>query len=120
MNFNLKGTIEKIFPVKQINPTFSKQEIVIKYKNNNKEYLVLFVAFNRQIQEIEKFKEGEEVLVSFEIQGRKWISPKGVERYINNLVITTISTSESIFEDLQEEVSTNNDDKWDNMEDLPF
>ena len=120
MNFNLKGKIEKILPVKQISPTFSKQEIVIKYKNNGKEYLILLVAFNRQIQEIEKFKEGEEVLVSFEIQGRKWISPKGVERYINNLVITTISNSGSIFEDLQEASLTDNDDNWDDIEDLPF
>lgn len=82
----IAGKITEIFDEQQITDTFKKREFVIEYVENPQypEYLV-FQAIQDKTSMLDEFNVGDDVVVSFNLKGRKWTSPKGEVKYFNTL-----------------------------------
>lgn len=92
MSYEIIGKLHRIYPVQIINPKFRKREIVVeiteeingnKYINYAKMELV-----QSKCEIIEKFKEGEDVKVMFNIKGNRIQKPElkgGEEHYVTRL-----------------------------------
>jgi len=83
---NISGKITVIFETAQINETFKKREFVIEYSDNSQyAEFIKFELFQDKCDLINDFNVGDEVEVAFNLKGRKWTDPKGVDKYFNTL-----------------------------------
>ncbi len=81
--------IGKIFDIKksqQVSDTFKKRLFVLEYAENLQypEY-ISFELIQDRCSLIDGFQVGQEVEVSFNLKGRKWMSPEGETKYFNTL-----------------------------------
>jgi len=115
---NIKGIIVYIYTEKVITDSFKKREFVIEYAENPEypEYLK-FEAIQDKCALLDKFKDGQEIDVYFNLKGRKWDDPKGGVKYFNTLQAWKIEGNE-------QQPATENSPEWveaDHIEDdLPF
>lgn len=83
---NIQGTIINIGNTINVSEKFSKREFVIEYADNPEYSELIKLEF---IQDkcglLDTFSEGQEVDVSFNLKGRKWTDPQGVDKYFNTL-----------------------------------
>jgi hypothetical protein len=122
---NISGKITVIFDTAQINDSFKKREFVLEYSDNSQfTELIKFELFQDKCDLINDFKVGDEVGVEFNLKGRKWTDPKGVDKYFTTLQAWKLDkTGGSPAQD-----NATNDmsepewlaDKEDNGGDLPF
>ena len=89
----IKAKIEKIFPAQQITETFKKREFVVEFTENPQypEYLK-FECIQDKCDQLDNFAPEQLVNVSFNLKGRKWTDPQGVEKYFNTLQAWRITT----------------------------
>lgn len=83
----VKGRIDKIFEATSSTSGFRKRGFALEAKEHPlyPQYLS-FELTNERGRLLDKFKEGDFVEVSFEIQGRKWDDPEsGNVKYFNSL-----------------------------------
>jgi hypothetical protein len=121
---NITGKITAIFDVAQINETFKKREFVVEYSDNSQymEY-IKFELFQDKCDLINDFSVGDEVEIQFNLKGRKWTDPKGVDKYFNTLQAWKLdkkgeSPNQNDTAPAMEEPEWLNDD--DKGEELPF
>lgn len=81
---DISGTIQKITPIQEVSATFKKRELVIRTEEQYPQPIMLEFVQDKA-NELEGFKEGEKVRVSFDIRGREWTSPQGEVKYFNSL-----------------------------------
>lgn len=85
MSLELTGTIEKIFDTKEFGEKgFKKRELIL---NSGGEYpQVISIEFVQDKTAIlDKYAVGDNVEVGININGRKWTSPEGEDKYFNTL-----------------------------------
>jgi len=83
---NIKGKLISISETNQISDKFSKREFVVEFAENPQypEYIQLeFVQDKCDI--LNEYSIGQDVDVAFNLKGRKWTSPQGVDKYFNTL-----------------------------------
>ena len=82
----ITGTLVVKYDVRQVSDAFKSREFVVEYIDNPlyPQY-IKFESTQDRCSLIEKFEPGEQVEVSFNIRGRKWVSPQGEEKYFNSL-----------------------------------
>ncbi len=82
----VNGKLIEIQATQQISEAFKKRSFVLEYAENPQypEY-VSFELIQDRCELINNFKEGQDVEVSFNLKGRKWVSPEGVTKYFNTL-----------------------------------
>lgn len=80
----LKGRLTAIFDKQQVTDTFSKREFVIETDEQYPQ-LVKFELTQAKCDDIANYKVGEEMVVHFNIRGRKWTSPQGEDKYFVTL-----------------------------------
>jgi hypothetical protein len=83
----LTGTIKVICDTEQISEKFSKRSLIVDIGGDtpiNLEY-----HFD-DCEKLDHFKEGESVKVEFDLDGRKWTNPQGVDKYFVTLKIANI------------------------------
>ena len=78
------GTVYKVFETVQVSDSFKKREFVIK-TNDKYPQLVKFELTQDNCDQISGFKEGENIVVHFNIRGREWTSPKNEVKYFVSL-----------------------------------
>jgi len=80
------GKITEIFQTTQISSSFKKREFVLEYAENPQypEY-VKFECIQDKCDLLDSHKAGDKVVVSFNLKGRKWTDPQGVDKYFNTL-----------------------------------
>ena len=84
MNTKIVGIIEKINPIVQVTEKFSKREVVVTTEGDYPQ--VIMVQFSQDKCNIpDSYNEGDNVEISVNIKGRKWISPNGEEKYFVSL-----------------------------------
>ena len=122
---NISGKITVIFDTAQINDSFKKREFVVEYSDNSQfTELIKFELFQDKCDLITDFKVGDEVNVEFNLKGRKWTDPKGVDKYFTTLQAWKLEKSGGA--SAQDNTSTDMSepewlaDKEDNGGDLPF
>ena len=83
---NINGKIVKIFETKQITASFQKREFVVEYVENPQypEFLK-FEMIQDKCSLIDGYSVGQEIEVHFNLKGRKWTDPSGVDKYFNTL-----------------------------------
>ncbi len=83
---NIKGKIVAIFETQQVTSSFQKREFVLEYLENPQypEFLK-FEMIQDKCALIDQYSIGQEVDVHFNLKGRKWTDPKGVDKYFNTL-----------------------------------
>ncbi len=80
------GKLLEIGEVQQLSDTFKKRSFVLEYTENGQymEY-ISFQLIQDFCSLLDGFQAGQEVEVSFNLKGRKWISPAGETKYFNSL-----------------------------------
>ena len=70
----------------QIKETFRKRDFVLEYSDNPQypEY-VKFECIQDKCDMLDNYSVGQDVTVSFNLKGRKWVDPQGETKYFNSL-----------------------------------
>lgn len=89
----IKGRITEIFDKKQITEKFSKREFLLfTYQGQEKPFTIKFETINKVTSVLNNFKIGNDVVVTFHVEGRKH-----KENWYNSLIADEIFlTYESI------------------------
>lgn len=125
MSFELSGKIIEIFPENQVSDRFRKQEFVIEINDSRAGYdftdYIKFQLTQDKVDLIKSFKVNQEVNVSFNIKGNKWVKD-GRTNYFTNLDAWKIEAKSnepenSMPENIQESPIENTPEQ---ENDLPF
>lgn len=88
---NITGIITKIGDTIQVTDTFKKRELILQYTSDNKYFeYIKFEAFKDKTELLDKFNEGDNVELFFNIKGREWKDNTGKVSYYNTLSIYNI------------------------------
>lgn len=118
------GRLFDIQEAQQVSDTFRKRMFVLEYAENPQyvEY-VSFELIQDRCDLLDSFQTGQDVEVSFNLRGRKWINPEGVTKYFNSLQAWRIEAAAPATHSAsnKEDISPNNTAAPTNEEDdLPF
>ena len=86
----INGTIETVMKAVNVSKTgseFMKREFVVKYIEDKPEYpqLIKFELIKDRCSLADELQQGDKVTVSYNLQGRKWTSPQGEDKYFTTL-----------------------------------
>lgn len=113
---NLSGKLIEIFPTKNITEKFRKREFVVEYAENaNYPQTIALELQQDNCATLDNFSTGDFVNVTFDLRGRKWVSPAGETKYFNTLVAWKLAKTEGD-SNASEEVHIEQQDP----DDLPF
>ena len=80
------GVIHQIKETQQISETFCKREFILTDNDENYPKFINFELVKDNVDLIEPFKEGQEITVNFNLEGRMWTNPAtDIERCFNSL-----------------------------------
>jgi hypothetical protein len=80
----LKGKLYKIFETQSVSESFRKREFVLETDENYPQ-LVKLELVQDKCDVISSYKEGDEVIVHFNVRGREWKNPKNELVYFTSL-----------------------------------
>lgn len=82
----VQGKLLEISDTVQVKETFRKREFVLEYADNPQypEY-VKFECIQDKCDMLDNYAAGQDVTVSFNLKGRKWVDPQGTAKYFNSL-----------------------------------
>jgi hypothetical protein len=88
------GIIAEIKESQQVSESFKKRSFVVEYAENPQypEY-ISFELIQDKCDLLDTFQVGQDVEVSFNLKGRKWINPEGEIKYFNSLQAWRIESS---------------------------
>lgn len=95
MSLELEGKIYRIDETVKVSETFSKREFIIETQDQYKQHIMLQMTKDK-CSLLDGYKVGDDVKVSYNLQGRLWSSPLGEEKCFNTLqswLISKIDTS---------------------------
>ena len=72
MSFEVAGKLYKIFPEEAKSDRFKVREFVIEIMDGTYPQMVKFQLAQERCQLIDKYSEGDEVTVHFDLRGREW------------------------------------------------
>ncbi|MHA7877554.1 MAG: DUF3127 domain-containing protein [Bacteroidota bacterium] len=80
------GKIIEIQETQQVSDTFRKRTFILEYAENP-QYLeyISFELVQDRCELLDSFQPGQDIEVSFNLRGRKWVNPEGVTKYFNTL-----------------------------------
>ena len=83
------GIVHKIVDTEQISDTFKKREFIIESsveaKDNLYTELISFQFIQSRCDLLENIQVGQKVDIAFNLKGRKWTNPQGIDKYFNTL-----------------------------------
>jgi len=83
--FKLSGTLTVKEDTIQVSEKFSKREFVVTDSSGMYPQEILFQLAQDKCSLIDSVNIGETIDVSFNLQGRSWVSPQGETKYFNTL-----------------------------------
>ncbi|MCU0318244.1 MAG: DUF3127 domain-containing protein [Amoebophilaceae bacterium] len=117
------GRLLEIQETQQVSDSFKKRAFVLEHHENPQypEY-VSFELIQDRCSLLDDFQPGQDVEVSFNLKGRKWLSPDGVTKYFNTLQAWRIEavTQGNNQISAAEKSATGNTVTEDDEDDLPF
>ena len=123
---DISAKIIEIFATAKVTDTFQKREFVVEYSDNPQypEY-VKFELVQDKCTLLDGFNVGDEVVVHFNLKGRKWTDPQGVVKYFNSLQAWRLEAKSDNQAPTDATAPPTNEPEWlaDNDEttnDLPF
>lgn len=86
MRYELEGTLKVIKPEQVISDRFKKREFVVQIDEESQFPQPVICQFTQdRCSNLDGYKEGDRVKVSFYIKGREWASPSGEIKYFVSL-----------------------------------
>ncbi len=87
------GKLEEVHELVKRTETFQVREFVLEIQAQNSQYSehVLFQLTNNRTNLIDNFQIGQEIVVDFDLQGRKWTAQDGRVVFFNRLNAWRIS-----------------------------
>ncbi len=83
---DIKGQLIEIFDTQKVSDTFKKREFVVEYAENPQyPELLKFELIQEKCDLLDDYKKGEDIEVFFNLKGRKWTDPQGVDKYFTSL-----------------------------------
>ena len=96
MRYELDGTLIVIKDTQQVSDRFKKREFVVKTDQESPfPQLVPFQFTQDRCDNLDSYKVGDDVKVSFYIKGREWTSPQGEVKHFLSLDAWNINKSGS-------------------------
>ena len=91
----VKGTIVNIGETIVVSEKFQKREFVV---NDNSMYPqeIQFQVIQDKCTLLDMFTVGQDAEVSFNLRGRKWTNPEGVDKWFNTLEAWRIEGAEGV------------------------
>ncbi|MEM6841995.1 MAG: DUF3127 domain-containing protein [Bacteroidota bacterium] len=82
----IQGKLIELSDTTQVTDTFRKREFVVEYVENPQypEYLK-FECIQDRCDLLNNFQVGQELTISFNLKGRKWVDRQGITKYFNSL-----------------------------------
>lgn len=117
MTFELSGSVKLTFPEQTFSSGFNKREFVITTKDKFPQE-VKFECLKDKVELVNKLKEGDEVKVSFDVNGREWQG-----KYFVNLVawkIESAGSGSAPASDDEPPQFDGGDEDFDAVDDVPF
>ncbi len=91
MGFETRGKLHKISDTQQKSERFRVREFVVELADNPRyPQFVQFQLTGDRCENLDSFREGDEVKVEFSLRGREWKSPRGEVKFFNSLDVWTI------------------------------
>lgn len=81
----ITGTVKVKNSKVQVSEKFKKREFVIVDNSSQYPQFIQFQLTQDRCSLLDGVKEGDEIKVSFNIQGREWKNPQGEIKYFNSL-----------------------------------
>lgn len=82
----VKGKLIEIYDTAQISDRFQKREFVIEYAENPQyPEFIKFESVQDKCAMLDEYTLGDEVIVYFNLKGRKWTDRQGETKYFNSL-----------------------------------
>ena len=91
MSYVMKGKVKVVGSTVAINEKFSKREFVVVDDTNMYPQDIQFQLTQDKCNLIDSLVIGDEVEVSFNLNGREWVNPKGESKFFNTLDVWKIS-----------------------------
>ena len=91
MSYVMKGKVKVVGSTVAINEKFSKREFVVVDDTNMYPQDIQFQLTQDKCNLIDSLIIGDEVEVSFNLNGREWVNPKGESKFFNTLDVWKIS-----------------------------
>jgi hypothetical protein len=116
----ITGKIIELFDTVQVTEKFSKRELVLETQGEYPQsILIQFTQDKCSI--LDKYKIGQEVEVSINLNGRSWTNPEGEVKYFNSIVGWKISKIEGSTQASPPPFEpADNDMPQEEQDDLPF
>ena len=81
----MSGVVKIVGDSKQITEKFTKRDLVLTVTDGKYDQHVSFTFVNDNVNKLDSIAEGQEVEVSFNINGREWEDKSGEIKYFNTL-----------------------------------
>lgn len=88
--FNIKGVVKSVGAEQQISQTFSKRELIVNETVGQREQPIMFEATQDRMSLLDGLKAGDEVNVSFYINGREWTARDGTVKHFVSLSVNGV------------------------------
>lgn len=86
MKLKLKGKIIDIQGAQKMGAMYKKRGFVIDYVEHvDYPECITFEVWGDRCDQLDELRVGQEVEVSFDIKGKKWVNSEGETRYFNSL-----------------------------------
>jgi Domain of unknown function (DUF3127) len=82
--FELAGTVIEIFPAQTFGKGFKKREFVLEVGDKYPQKII-FQLVQEKCNIIDSYSVGDQITVSFNINGRDWTDKLGTVKYFNSL-----------------------------------
>lgn len=103
MNFSIEGKLHKKFEAKAVTESFTTRELVIETDSQYPQ-LVKFQLTQDNCPLLDHHKEGDTILVHFDLRGRQWN-----DKFFTNLQAWKIDKVDSTSQELPSNVDNTND-----------
>jgi hypothetical protein len=81
----------------QVSGSFTKREFVVEYAENPQyPEFVKFELIQDKCDSLDAFNVGDSMTIAFNLKGRKWTNPQGVDVYFNSLQAWRLSKAEGV------------------------
>jgi hypothetical protein len=112
----IEGKLHVKMDTVQVADSFKKRDFVVETAENPL-YVqhVSFQLVQDRVAEIDKYKVGDKIEVTFNLRGREWVSPQGETKYFNTLEAWRIQPAsaegspEPVADDITNEFATKED-----------
>lgn len=82
----IEGKLHAKMDTMQVSESFKKRDFAVEFIDNPLyPQFVSFQLIQDRCAEIDKFKIGDKIEVTFNLRGREWTSPEGEKKYFNTL-----------------------------------